>query len=182
MTFWDVFADLQATVETLLKTMHVATNKPGWRAVILFFRMFEENHVLLEQWERIKASGQLSTRELRTWRPCLGRQSWRILHYNNDVFHELLGTYATSQSICALDASLRWFLPCFYGRHPLYQTGFACSALVLLCVKCHSREYQDGGFPSTIHIIYFNFHGFNAAADLCFPISTQWNPYVKSNS
>lgn len=80
------------------------------------------------------------------------------------MFHEPLSVYATSEPVCALEASFRRFLLWSCSMETAIVVGGngptrACapSAVVLLCFKWHSREYQDEGFPNTFNIIYFYF-------------------------
>lgn len=137
-----------------------------------FFRgMFEEKHVLLVQWERIKWLNQpthfhsgiehMKALPLHTELRNLTLKKTK----QKDMFHELLSVYATPEPICALEASFRRFLLWFCSMETSIVVGGngprpACapSAVVLLCFKWHSREYQDEGFPNTFNIIYSYFY------------------------
>ena len=150
------------------------------------FGMFEEKHILHEQWERIKGSD-------RAYKWLLGnpthdgqalpRRAEELKQTNKQKNHCSMGWwafFATSEAIFALDASFRWFLPCFCGMETsmvLRGNGtikeFAHSVLVLLCLMWHSREYPDEGCPSTINIVFFSRPGFKAMTDLCLRSSTQ---------
>lgn len=54
------------------------------------------------------------------------------------MFHELLSMYATLESICALDASLRRFLPCFCGMETSFALGESGTmrGSLALCLCC----------------------------------------------